>query len=254
MTMQVDTAAVIKVLQDIYADLLEGCLDRLALGYTQALHPDNMDIPGCVISIAPKGRRKEDAWFKSGAWESQTQTALHILTNDDNTKLDEIYISGEALARTPEEIIKLMLHQVVHQITTIPYGGRWGDPGSYHGSGFRYLSETLGMTMQRDTRTGWTNVIRWPLWLTQLIKDIENKIDTTVFDSFRIPAKPTTSQAKMKLWHCTGCTTPVKIRAARIFKAVCTACGSKIVYADKDRHQRADLQSRYVLGPDWILP
>jgi hypothetical protein len=176
-----------------------------------------------VISILPGERRREDGWYKWRMWEKKSDSILHELDPQHKmVKYHEIFIAGEALSRTPEQIVLLMMHQVAHQAAAIQ------STQSYHSEWIKIWLERLFKipqeAIERDEVMGWYLINQSKLGdASELVSKLAKKIAPEKFDLFRLALSKPESTGKMYRWTC-ACRRPV-IRTGGVPVLLCEKCG-----------------------------
>lgn len=175
-----------------------------------------------VISILPGERRREDGWYKWRMWEKRSDDIMHELDPTHKVeKYHEIFVSGEALQGSLEDIVLLMMHQVCHQASAIQ------STQSYHSEWIKIWAKRLfkipDEAWTRDEILGWYNIDKSKLGEAEaLVSRLASKLDLSKFDLFRIKVAPAEGTGKMNKWMC-GCKHPI-VRTGGILRAVCQVC------------------------------
>lgn len=176
-----------------------------------------------VISILPGERRREDGWYKWRTWEKKSDSVLHELNPEHKgQKYHEIYVSGESLSGSKEEIVLLMMHQVVHQAAMIQ------STQSYHSEWLKiWHSRLFGIepdAFERDEVLGWYKVDQSKMGNKgkSLVSRLASQLDEFKFDLFRVKLNKSESTGKMYKWTC-DCKKPV-VRTGGILYAKCEKC------------------------------
>lgn len=203
-------------------------------------------LPETVISIAPRDRRVEDGWYRPAKWESHSSKAMAIMDQTGQAKpLDEIFISGESFNLDSEqlgmEITKLMLHQVVHQLTHVFYGVA---SSAYHDPTFATVYQQLGFEVERDKKHGWIKVeySADKLGFLGSMTDVANAIDLVQFDAWRKPSTAGKGAGRMRLWKC-ECDRAPAVYTGTVLLVTCERCQSPLMYSHKDRTDQAVIDS-----------
>lgn len=176
-----------------------------------------------VISILPGDRRKEDGWYKWRAWEKKSDEILHELDNDYKVrKYHEIFVAGEALSGTMQDIVLLMMHQVAHQAAAVQ------SLQSYHSEWMKiWLNRLFDIpyeAIERDEVLGWYRIDQSKLGAAQqLVDKLAAKLQPVKFDLFRLKLSKPSSTGKMYKWVC-ECKPAV--RSGGILYAKCEKCDS----------------------------
>lgn len=234
-----DISPAIRELKTVHLELLETALRNLrgsqnyeiASGLTQGERAAR----DTVVSIVPQERRSEKGWYKFRAWESKADQVMTVVDPSYKpTKYHEIFIAGEALAGEPADLVKLMMHQVVHQAASVP------STKTYHGEWFTHWAYRLfGIpreALARDPKQGWVVIedSKLPTEVRALIQRVADKIDTANVDLFRLGAPAAAKTVgKMYLWYC-DCKSP-KVRTGGKPRFTCDICGSKVKFQDIDK-------------------
>lgn len=206
----------LKKLHNLLLDRLEQRKDMNAQGLQGARET--------VISILPGERRREDGWYKWRMWEKKSDGILHELdSSHKEAKYHEIYVSGESLSGTTEEIVLLMMHQVAHQAASIQ------SVQSYHSEWIRVwldrLFEIPAEAIERDEVLGWYKIDQAKLGkAAPLVASLASRLAPHHFDLFRAKLKRPTYTGKMYKWTC-ECGKPV-VRTGGILYATCQNCQS----------------------------
>lgn len=178
-----------------------------------------------VISILPGDRRREDGWYKWRVWRKKSDSILHELDSQyKEQKYHEIYVSGESLGGTSEDIVLLMMHQVCHQ------GAEFQSIQSYHGEWIKIWHKRLfGIDQDawdRDEVLGWYNLDRTKMGseAQALVSRLASQLTQHSFDLFRIKTHKSESSGKMYKWLC-DCKKPI-VRTGGVLRATCEQCNS----------------------------
>jgi hypothetical protein len=68
----------------------------------------------------------------------------------------ELLIAGEGLARGPVDVFTTELHEAVHALALARAVADTSRDGRYHNKRYRDLARELGLQVERDPRTGWS--------------------------------------------------------------------------------------------------
>jgi len=176
-----------------------------------------------VISILPGERRREDGWYKWRMWQKKSDSILHELDKGyKEEKYHEIYVTGESLSRTPEEIVLLMMHQVTHQAAMIQstqsYHSEWIK--IWHARMFQMKPEAF----ERDEVLGWYKVDQAKIGsdCQTLVSRLAAELEPHRFDLFRLKLNKSETTGKMYKWTC-ECKSPV-LRTGGLLYATCEKC------------------------------
>jgi hypothetical protein len=199
-----------------------------------------------LVYIIPKGRRVEDGWFKQGAWGDRTKETVNRLSNAAEIVRghDEVFVSGEALARSPRNVVNILFHQLVHQVAGV------SSASTYHGPSFAHAAYRLGVALaERHATRGWVE-FSYGSALDDALHAVAAKMPNGAFDLYRHPEDESRGSGKMKLWRC-QCQKGPSVYTGAILHAVCTRCHQKFAYAHKDGHD-AKVYSRVTNGGESI--
>lgn len=212
-------------LSTAYGELLDLAWSRMPnykrVGLNQPERP--------IVHIMPKGRRVEYGWYRPGTWTKHSAVVgkdLGITTG--KASYDEVFIAGEALNWRPLDLTKLLMHQVIHQISGVP------STATYHNDLYDNRAELVGVTLTRHPTQGWA------IWdgerpdLLGQLHDIANRIDPQAFNVTRIEETGKAGSGKMRKWVC-GCPRPLSLYTGGIVRAICQRCGQEFRYAHADQ-------------------
>lgn len=105
-------------------------------------------LPSVIITIQSKGKRDALGWFSTGkVWDDGTQ------------EKHEINISAEYVNRDFMEIMRTLLHEMIHLFCCVNNIKDTSRGGSYHNKNFKAVSENHGMYYSDDAfdkRVGWS--------------------------------------------------------------------------------------------------
>lgn len=244
-------APVIEELRRAYSVLKKEVFDP-RLGDLMTWDPDNrtwihhdednrrVHMPMPVINVQARGRKHVDGWYKPESWDSLAAQAINVLGGKTQTiaSTDEISIAAEALNRTPDEILTILTHQMVHHCAHHKYKNPQytQNKNGYHNKAFENLALTVGLEAQPDGARGYAQTAIAPTYAGKALRHTFDAIalDKNVFDMNRKEAPERTFKgSKLKKWSC-DCT---NIRAAVLVRAMCGKCGQNFQYSDKDKDE-----------------
>lgn len=225
-----DLDAAERALRDAYQQIRE----RVSIYATRSVKTA-VETP-TIVHIMPRGRRVESGWYKMAAWADKTDRVIEGLDFDEHTPTpnrDEVFIAGEALAGSPRQIVDLLFHQFVHQVSRQESGS------TYHGREFMQTAHALGVwDVERHSTQGWVEFTQMSLDTEEVLADVAASLDRSAFDLYRHPEATKTGSGKMKLWTC-KCKRGARVYTGAILHAYCEKCGYKFLYAHKDRYEMA---------------
>jgi curved DNA-binding protein CbpA len=112
----------------------------------QAIRRHHPQIPPVVIIIASGGNGRQRAY---GHHAPQRWHAA-------GTDRTEIMISGEGLARDAASVLGTLLHEAAHALAAARGIKDTSRQGRYHNQKFKAHAEELGITVEHDSRIGWS--------------------------------------------------------------------------------------------------
>lgn len=190
-----------------------------------------------VVGIAPKGRRKEQGWFKPGSWESDIMKGFGKLAPiSANQKIHgEVFLAGEILGEDAEDIVKVLIHQAFHQVSGTESNT------SYHTAVYANAAKHYGVKATTVEGWGFTDLTYPQAW-RDFIAQTAASLDKNHFDVHRMPeGEVNEGIGKMLLWYC-HCGRP-KMRTGAIPVMTCDICHHPLMMADKKRLDPNDATS-----------
>ena len=110
----------------------------------QERHPD---VPDVVLTLGNGSARPGQltlGHFHDGKWAT------------GDTRLPELFVGGEGLARGPHAVLGTLLHEATHGVAATRSIKDTSRQGRYHNTRFRDLATELGIRVERDPRVGWS--------------------------------------------------------------------------------------------------
>jgi hypothetical protein len=110
----------------------------------QERHPD---VPDVVLTLGNGSARPGQltlGHFHDGKWAT------------GDTRLPELFVGGEGLARGPHAVLGTLLHEATHGVAATRNIKDTSRQGRYHNTRFRDLATELGIRVERDPRIGWS--------------------------------------------------------------------------------------------------
>jgi len=110
----------------------------------QERHPD---VPDVVLTLGNGSARPGQltlGHFHDGKWAT------------GDTRLPELFVGGEGLARGPRAVLGTLLHEATHGVAATRNIKDTSRQGRYHNTRFRELATELGISVERDPRIGWS--------------------------------------------------------------------------------------------------
>ena len=111
-----------------------------------AIRRNHPQIPPVVIIIA------------SGTSVKQPRLGHHAARrwHHGSSEYAEVMISGEALRRTPADVLGILLHEAAHALADARGITDTSRQGRYHNKKYALLAAELGLEAAEDSRFGWT--------------------------------------------------------------------------------------------------
>jgi curved DNA-binding protein CbpA len=159
-------------------------------------HPQ---IPAVVIILASGTETRQPRWghFASARW---------YVEHDERA---EVMISGEALRLTPPEVLAVILHEAAHALAHARGIKDTSRQGRYHNKQFKTHADELGLTVEHDSRNGWS----------------ASKI--TAYAEREYASQLDALAQAMTLWRRSETTRPAGRRNTNLIAAACS-CGRSI--------------------------
>jgi hypothetical protein len=110
----------------------------------QERHPD---VPDVVLTLGNGSARPGQltlGHFHDGKWAT------------GDTRMPELFVGGEGLARGPRAVLGTLLHEATHGVAATRSIKDTSRQGRYHNARFRDLATELGIRVERDPRIGWS--------------------------------------------------------------------------------------------------
>jgi hypothetical protein len=110
----------------------------------QERHPD---VPDVVLTLGNGSARPGQltlGHFHDGKWAT------------GETRMPELFVGGEGLARGPRAVLGTLLHEATHGVAATRSIKDTSRQGRYHNTRFRDLATELGIRVERDPRIGWS--------------------------------------------------------------------------------------------------
>jgi hypothetical protein len=185
-----------------------------------------LELPDCVISVAPAGRKSAYAWFCLAAWTRGKE--------ENPDYIPEINLAAEHLARGKLAACESLIHEMVHY-RNFSEGIRDCSSNQYHNIKFKKRCEEFGLSCELVSKYGYAQTSLSDSlreWCETEFADIPDE----VFELARLPEtidpktgkKKGKAPTKMRKWTC-GCT---NVRCAVQLDASCDRCGNVFEPAD----------------------
>jgi hypothetical protein len=110
----------------------------------QDRHPDVPDVVLTLGNGTTRGGGLTLGHFHDRKWAS------------DDTRLPELFVGGEGLARGPREVLGTLLHEATHGVAAGRGIKDTSRQGRYHNTRFRDLATELGIEVERHPSIGWS--------------------------------------------------------------------------------------------------
>lgn len=175
------------------------------------------ELPMVALTIQTRGKRLAYGWFTVGkVWTA------------DNVEMHEINIAAETLDRSYEEIVRTLLHEMVHLHCSEKGIKDTSRNGTFHNKKFKEECEKHGMFYDEpaDKKYGWA----FPRLSWETIKLVNNKfhfqINKEVFVLARSSETGSDGEEKKSnsyKWVCPECQAKVRSTKPEV-KIVCGEC------------------------------
>ena len=111
-----------------------------------AIRSHHGQVPPVVVIIASGTGSRQPKWghYASGRWYAS------------NVKHAEVMVSGEGLARTPQEVLATLLHEAAHALAAARGERDTSRQGRYHNKKYAALARELGLDVTETPGFGWT--------------------------------------------------------------------------------------------------
>jgi hypothetical protein len=114
-----------------------------------AIRTQHPELPAAVIVVASGSSSAKSADLKYGHFAS-------LRRQHGDTRLPEVFVSGEGLRRTPAEVFTTLLHEAAHAIADVRNIQDTSRQGRWHNKHFATLAGELGLTATKDPKLGWS--------------------------------------------------------------------------------------------------
>ncbi|GIH10300.1 hypothetical protein Rhe02_83670 [Rhizocola hellebori] len=114
-----------------------------------AIRDHHGDVPPVVVILGSGSPARAGQVMKWGHFAS-------MRWQHGGDLVHEVLISGEGLARSPEEILTTLLHEAAHALADVRDIKDTSRQGRWHNKHFAALAKELGLTVDKHDRFGWT--------------------------------------------------------------------------------------------------
>ncbi|MEA2309349.1 MAG: hypothetical protein QOI65_1635, partial [Thermoleophilaceae bacterium] len=121
----------------------------------------------------------------------------------------ELLIAGEGLARGAIDVFTTALHEAVHALALARGIADTSRDGRYHNKRYRHLAQEVGLEVERDTRTGWSETTLPPATQARYQPAIDELGRAITLHRLREPAAPRGRKVPAAVCGC-----PRRIRVA----------------------------------------
>jgi hypothetical protein len=171
-----------------------------------AIRTRHPQVPAAVVVIGPGSTSKPNDALKLGHF-----AALRWQHGPD--RLPEVLVSGEGLARTPEEVFTTLVHEAAHGLADARSIQDTSRQGRWHNARFAALADELGLIPAKDDRLGWS-----PCRLPQSTRDTYAAVIdelAAAMGAYRHPDEPLQrTRASNNNGHSLTCACPRRIRVS----------------------------------------
>jgi hypothetical protein len=182
-----------------------GLLTALEAGWA-AIRDRNPQVPEVVIVVGSGSPARASGTMKWGHFASSQW-------QHRGTRVPEVLVSGEGLARTPAEVFTTLLHEATHGLAFARSIVDTSRQGRYHNKHFATLAAELGLLASKTDKFGWTSCTLnevTAVWYAESLTRLEQAMS-----AYRHPDTVETSAgAKTGNGVVLECDCPRKIRAS----------------------------------------
>lgn len=204
-------------------------LENLFLKLNKKFFNGELSFP--VITVSPDTTKGAYGWcttWKAWSNSEQKKTAdLATLTKEQLEAIKseegfyEINLCAEHLARPFEQVAETLLHEMVH-LYNLQIGVQdTSRGGTYHNKKYKTAAEQHGLTVEKDSKYGWT--------ITKLNEEAKSFISEIQDQKFNLHRKSlpkfsgvSTSKQSTRKYVCPVCGTI--IRATKEVSVICAEC------------------------------
>jgi hypothetical protein len=188
-----------------------------------AIRRQHPQIPPVVIIIASgsNGRQRLYGHHAPQRWHAA------------GTDRTEIMISGEGLARDAASVLGTLLHEAAHALAAARQIKDTSRQGRYHNQKFKAHAEELGITVEHDTRLGWSITSVPPATAQRYAVQIAALAEAMTLwrhaEQQATRGGGTGGRSSNLLAACCPCGRSIRIAASTLAVApvICTACDGK---------------------------
>lgn len=132
-----------------------------------AIQRRNPDVPDAVLIVGSSSisarRSTVLGHFAGERW----------VAREDQTKVPEVFISGEGLAEGIAELFDTLLHEAAHGVAAKRGIADTSRRGQYHNKRFKEIAEELGLHVSYNNRSGWADTSLPELTAARYRKEME---------------------------------------------------------------------------------
>jgi hypothetical protein len=114
-----------------------------------AIRTRHPEVPAAVIVVGSGSPRRAATMLTLGHFAASTWQY-------GDTRLPEVMVSGEGLARTPHEVLATLLHEAAHGLAHARGVKDTSRQGRWHNQHFKTIATDLGLDITKDPRIGWS--------------------------------------------------------------------------------------------------
>jgi hypothetical protein len=115
----------------------------------QAIRGRHPQVPAAVVVVASGSPARAGQGMKWGHFAT-------LRWQHGTARLPEVLVSGEGLARTPEQVLTTLLHEAAHGLADARGIADTSRQGRWHNQRFAGLARELGLEPVKDDRLGWS--------------------------------------------------------------------------------------------------
>ncbi|OLZ45237.1 hypothetical protein BS329_32860 [Amycolatopsis coloradensis] len=190
-------------------------------------HPE---VPEVVLTIGSgtlgsKPGQTKLGHFAAGRWQV-----------GENDPIPELFVSGEGLRRTAEEVLGTLLHEAAHGLAHVRDIKDTSRQGRYHNKRFKALGEELGLILEEDPAIGWSRTTVPTKTSNQYRREVDLIKAALVAHRHDEVAKPTKARSNNLAVATCGCERKIRVAKTTLVDApiLCGRCGIEFTAEDDD--------------------
>jgi hypothetical protein len=196
-----------------------------------AIRIQQPEVPPVVIVVGSGSPRRAAAMLTLGHFAASRWQL-------GETRLPEVMVSGEGLARTAPEVLATLLHEAAHGLAHTRGIKDTSRQGRWHNQHFKVLAEGLGLAIAKDPKIGWSVTAITPTTIGRYADVlVELAGAMSAYRHLEPVDTPTTTASRNGL--ALECCCPRKIRVSNSVHAegpiICGLCDTAFTDPDADQ-------------------